>query len=59
MLSKASDFYTYTVVLTDTAFAFFPALISWSAFRVFGGKPSYWFLATWFDGGSWSGYKAL
>ena len=22
--------------LTDTAFAFFPALISWSAFRVFG-----------------------
>ncbi|MCW1034764.1 sucrose-specific PTS transporter subunit IIBC [Streptococcus anginosus] len=34
----ASDFYTYTVVLTDTAFAFFPALISWSAFRVFGGN---------------------
>ena len=32
-------FYTYTVVLTDTAFAFFPALISWSAFRVFGGNP--------------------
>ena len=35
----ASDFYTYTVVLTDTAFAFFPALISWSAFRVLGGNP--------------------
>ena len=35
----ASDFYTYTVVLTDTAFAFFSALISWSAFRVFGGNP--------------------
>ena len=35
----ASDFYTYTVVLTDKAFAFFPALISWSAFRVFGGNP--------------------
>lgn len=35
----ASDFYTYTVVVTDTAFAFFPALISWSAFRVFGGNP--------------------
>ena len=35
----ASDFYTYTVVLTDTAFAFFPALISWSAFCVFGGNP--------------------
>lgn len=36
---SASNFYTYTVVLTDTAFAFFPALISWSAFRVFGGNP--------------------
>ena len=36
---KATNFYTYTVVLTDTAFAFFPALIYWSAFRVFGGNP--------------------
>ena len=36
---KSTDFYTYTVVLTDTAFAFFPALICWSAFRVFGGNP--------------------
>lgn len=36
---SASNFYTYTVVLTDTSFAFFPALISWSAFRVFGGNP--------------------
>jgi len=36
---KATNFYTYTVVLTDTAFAFFPALICWSAFRVFGGNP--------------------
>ena len=36
---QATNFYTYTVVLTDTAFAFFPALISWSAFRVFGGNP--------------------
>lgn len=36
---KATQFYTYTVVLTDTAFAFFPALIAWSAFRVFGGNP--------------------
>lgn len=36
---SSSNFYTYTVVLTDTAFAFFPALISWSAFRVFGGNP--------------------
>ena len=36
---KATNFYTYSVVLTDTAFAFFPALICWSAFRVFGGNP--------------------
>ena len=36
---SSTNFYTYTVVLTDTAFAFFPALISWSAFRVFGGNP--------------------
>lgn len=36
---SASQFYTYTVVLTDTAFAFFPALIAWSAFKVFGGNP--------------------
>ncbi len=36
---SSSDFYTYTVVLTDTAFAFFPALICWSAFNVFGGSP--------------------
>ncbi|QLB52825.1 PTS beta-glucoside transporter subunit IIBCA [Streptococcus sanguinis] len=36
---KATNFYTYTVVLTDTAFAYFPALICWSAFRVFGGNP--------------------
>lgn len=26
-------------VLTDTAFAFLPALITWSTFRVFGGTP--------------------
>ena len=36
---KSTDFYTYSTILTDTAFAFFPALISWSAFRVFGGNP--------------------
>ena len=36
---KATNFYTFTVVLTDTAFAYFPALICWSAFRVFGGNP--------------------
>ena len=36
---SSTNFYTYTVVLTDTAFAFFPALICWSAFNVFGGSP--------------------
>ena len=36
---KSTNFYTYSVVLTDTAFVFFPALICWSAFRVFGGNP--------------------
>ena len=30
---KSTDFYTYSTILTDTAFAFFPALISWSAFQ--------------------------
>lgn len=30
---------TLTAVLTETAFAFLPAIICWSAFRVFGGTP--------------------
>lgn len=30
---------TLTTVLTDTAFAFLPAIIVWSSFRVFGGTP--------------------
>ncbi|MFC9711573.1 glucose PTS transporter subunit IIA [Paenibacillus sp. NPDC056933] len=29
----------FTQILTDTAFAFLPALICWSTFRVFGGSP--------------------
>ncbi|WP_173915519.1 sucrose-specific PTS transporter subunit IIBC [Halobacillus sp. Marseille-Q1614] len=29
----------FTQVLTDTAFIFLPALVAWSAFRVFGGTP--------------------
>lgn len=33
------NFLLYTQVLTDTAFAFLPALVAWSAFRVFGGSP--------------------
>ncbi|MNU96010.1 PTS system beta-glucoside-specific EIIBCA component [compost metagenome] len=34
-----SNFLLYTQILTDTAFAFLPALVAWSAFRVFGGSP--------------------
>lgn len=30
---------TLTAVLTETAFAFLPAIICWSAFKVFGGTP--------------------
>ncbi|GGG13589.1 putative sucrose-specific PTS permease, enzyme II [Paenibacillus albidus] len=35
----SSNFLLFTQVLTDTAFAFLPALVAWSAFRVFGGSP--------------------
>ncbi|WP_234402404.1 sucrose-specific PTS transporter subunit IIBC [Oceanobacillus damuensis] len=35
----SQNFLLYTQVLTDTAFAFLPALVAWSAFRVFGGSP--------------------
>lgn len=34
-----ANFLLFTQVLTDTAFAFLPALVAWSAFRVFGGSP--------------------
>lgn len=37
--SISSNFILYTQVLTDTAFAFLPALVAWSAFKVFGGSP--------------------
>lgn len=33
------NFILYTQILTDTAFIFLPALIAWSAARVFGGTP--------------------
>lgn len=33
------NFLMYTRILTDTAFVYLPALVSWSAFRVFGGNP--------------------
>lgn len=37
--SISENFLLYTQVLTDTAFAFLPALVAWSTFRVFGGSP--------------------
>ncbi|OWA34690.1 PTS beta-glucoside transporter subunit EIIBCA [Saccharibacillus sp. O16] len=37
--SISPNFLLFTEVLTDTAFAFLPALVAWSAFRVFGGSP--------------------
>ncbi len=44
----ATDFYTHSCIDRHGAFAFFPALICWSAFNVFGGSPllGFWF---WFD----------
>ncbi|HEP1508993.1 TPA: PTS beta-glucoside transporter subunit IIBCA [Streptococcus pyogenes] len=33
------NFLMYTRILTDTAFIYLPALVAWSAFRVFGGNP--------------------
>lgn len=35
----SANFLMYTQVLTDTAFAFLPALVAWSSFKVFGGSP--------------------
>lgn len=35
----SENFIMWTQILTDTAFAFLPALVAWSAFRVFGGSP--------------------
>lgn len=35
----SSNFLMWTQILTDTAFAFLPALVAWSAFKVFGGSP--------------------
>ncbi|MBP1917116.1 PTS system sucrose-specific IIC component [Lederbergia galactosidilyticus] len=36
----SQNFILFTEVLTDTAFVFLPALVAWSAFRVFGGNPT-------------------
>lgn len=41
-MSSASfpdSFTTFVSVLTETTFAFLPALVCWSAFKVFGGSP--------------------
>ncbi|PPQ48120.1 PTS sugar transporter subunit IIA [Paenibacillus peoriae] len=35
----SANFILFTQILTDTAFAFLPVLVCWSAFRVFGGSP--------------------
>lgn len=37
--SIPQNFLMWTQILTDTAFAFLPALVAWSTFRVFGGSP--------------------
>lgn len=37
--SIPANLLTFTQVLTDTAFAFLPALVCWSTFKVFGGSP--------------------
>ncbi|PPA70329.1 sucrose-specific PTS transporter subunit IIBC [Jeotgalibacillus proteolyticus] len=37
--SVPTNLILFTEILTDTAFAFLPALVAWSAFRVFGGTP--------------------
>ncbi|MBO0995480.1 sucrose-specific PTS transporter subunit IIBC [Bacillus sp. SD088] len=36
--SISDNFITFTEILTDTAFAFLPVLVCWSAFKVFGGS---------------------
>lgn len=35
----SDNFLLFTEVLTDTAFIFLPAMVTWSTFRVFGGTP--------------------
>lgn len=37
--SISPNFILYTQILTDTAFIFLPAMVAWSASRVFGGTP--------------------
>jgi PTS system sucrose-specific IIC component len=37
--SIPSNLLLFTKILTDTAFAFLPALVCWSTFKIFGGNP--------------------
>lgn len=37
--SISGNFIQWTQILTDTSFAFLPALVAWSSFKVFGGNP--------------------
>ena len=39
LLQTGTNFYLFTEVLTDTAFAFLPALVAWSTMKKFGGTP--------------------
>lgn len=39
LLQSGTNFYLFTEVLTDTAFAFLPALVAWSTMKKFGGTP--------------------
>lgn len=38
-LQTGTNFYLFSEVLTDTAFAFLPALVAWSTMKKFGGTP--------------------
>lgn len=39
VLQTGTNFYLFSEVLTDTAFAFLPALVAWSTMKKFGGTP--------------------
>lgn len=39
VLQTGTNFYLFSEVLTDTAFAFLPALVAWSTMKKFGGIP--------------------
>ncbi len=39
-IEDGTNFYLFTQLLTDTAFAFLPALVAWSSIKKFGGTPA-------------------